>query len=372
MRFVLISRWSFRWFNKACIAGLMVITLDGVANAARREDAACIGCHTTQGLSTRLPSGEPLPLTVDVEAFESSVHTALRCTNCHTNIQRYPHPKITAYDHRGFQMERYQQCQTCHPDQYRQALDSNHARILAAGNRNGAICVDCHSSHAVTRPNQPRQKISTNCGKCHRVTYAQYLTSAHGKALLEVSNPDVPVCTDCHGAHRQDDPTTMAFRLKSPQICARCHRNRVMMRKYNLSPDVFDTYVADFHGLTVTLFEKEHTGQQTNEAVCTDCHGVHDIRRASDANSKVVKENLLATCRRCHPNAAVSFPDSWVGHFPPTRNRFPLVYYVNLFYRILIPVTIGGMLLFVMIDAGGRIIRRFRKDRTGRTEDSKA
>jgi hypothetical protein len=135
---------------------------------------------------------------------------------------------------------------------------------------------------------------------------------------------------------------------------------------------VFDTYVADFHGMTVTLFQKEHPGQQANEAVCTDCHGVHDIRKASDANSTVVKENLLNTCRRCHPDAAANFPDSWIGHFPPSRDRFPLVYYVNLFYRILIPATIGGMLLYVLVDAGSRVVRRSRRRRSRIAEGPRA
>ncbi len=372
MRYVHVPRRQCSRLTRAWMASLLGIMLTGIAGAAQRQDAACIGCHTTRGLSTKLPSGERLPLTVDIEALRASVHGALLCTSCHTNIRGYPHPKIAAKDHRAFQMERYQQCQACHQEQYRQALDSNHARVLAAGNRNGAICVDCHDSHAVTRPNQPRQKISTNCGKCHQATYAEYLTSAHGKSLLEISNPDVPVCTDCHGAHSQEDPTMMAFRLKSPKICAKCHANAALMRKYDLSPDVFDTYVANFHGLTVTLFEKQHPGQPANEAVCTDCHGVHDIQRTTGADSTVVKEKLLITCRRCHPDATASFPDSWVGHFPPNRERFPLVYYVNLFYKILIPVTIGGMALFVLIDAGARIIRSRRRRRAGETEGPRA
>jgi cytochrome b subunit of formate dehydrogenase len=352
------SRNLLKLAVQAGISALLWIACSATAVAAGRNNALCIGCHTTPGLSTRLPSGEPLALTMDIKSFQASVHGVLNCTDCHTNIQGYPHPIIAAGNRRDFQIERYQQCQTCHPDQYVQALDSNHARFLAAGNRNAAICVDCHDSHSVAKSSGSRQKISTNCGKCHRVTYAEYLTSAHGKALLQVSNPDVPVCTDCHGSHRQDDPTTMAFRLKSPKICAKCHGNAAMMRKYNLSYKVFDTYVADFHGSTVTLFERKHSGQQTNEAVCTDCHGVHNIQRASSANSSGVKENLLATCRRCHADATADFPDSWVGHFAPTRNRFPLVYYVNLLYRILIPVTIGCMALFVLIDAVGRIMRR--------------
>ena len=171
----------------------------------------------------------------------------------------------------------------------------------------------------------------------------------------------MPVCTDCHGAHSQDDPTTAAFRLKSPDICGKCHADAALMKKYGISTDVFNTYVADFHGTTVTLFEKQHPDQPTNKAVCTDCHGVHDIMQVTAANASVVKENLLTTCRRCHPDATTNFPDSWVGHFPPSRDRFPLVYYVNLFYKILIPAVIGGMALFVGIDAVRRIINRFRR-----------
>jgi hypothetical protein len=136
-----------------------------------------------------------------------------------------------------------------------------------------------------------------------------------------------------------------------------------MMRKYNINPNVFNTYVADFHGLTVTLFKKQHPGQRINTAVCVDCHGIHDMQKATAANSSVVKENLLITCRKCHPDAASSFPDSWVGHFPPTRDRYPAVYYVTLFYRYLIPITIGGMAIFVLVDAGGRIVRRVRRKR---------
>ncbi|MBN1568615.1 MAG: cytochrome c3 family protein [Acidobacteria bacterium] len=343
-------------FELACIS---------TAAAAEGEDAGCAGCHGTEGLSTQFPGGERLSLTIDVESFQSSVHGELSCKDCHKDLNGYPHPAISADNYRDFQIERYRKCQGCHPYQYQQALDGTHGRKLAAGNRDAAICVDCHGSHEVARPDQSRQMVSANCGQCHREIYAEYLTSAHGEALLQISNPDVPACTDCHGTHRQEDPTTMAFRLKSPKICGRCHGNAAMMRKYNLSHRVFDTYVADFHGSTVMLFEKEHPGRQTNEAVCTDCHGVHRIQKVSNGDPQAIKQNLLSTCRRCHPDATADFPDSWVGHFAPTRDRFPLVYYINLFYRVLIPVTIGGMTIFVLMDATGRIRRYYRRRKTG-------
>lgn len=307
----------------------------------------------------RLPSSEPLPLTIDVAALRSSAHGGERCAACHPGISKFPHPPNTARDYRDFQLESGTRCRACHEAQANEARDGMHARALAAGNRDAAVCVDCHGSHDVGRPDSPRHKMASRCGRCHGAIYAQYISSAHGRSLLEVDNPDVPSCADCHEAHRQEDPRTQAFRLKSPELCARCHADAKLMRKYDLTPDVFNTYVADFHGRTVTLFDRKHPDQRINTAVCTDCHGIHDIQRTSDANSAVIKQNLLNTCRRCHPDATVNFPDSWVGHFPPTRDRYPMVYWVDVFYRVLIPVTIGGMLLFVAIDAGSRAARRF-------------
>jgi predicted CXXCH cytochrome family protein len=357
-------RWQhLRWFIAAALTCLLFVALAVGASAAQGDNTTCLGCHSSPGLNTKLLNNEVLPLTLDPTIYTASVHGAvgMQCIACHTNISGYPHPKLTAKDRRDFQMERYQQCQSCHPDQYKASLDSNHARALAAGNRQAAICTDCHGAHDVQKSNQPRQKISATCQKCHSAIYEKYTASVHGAALMDSSNPDVPVCTDCHGAHSQADPTTAAFRLKSPDICGKCHGNAALMKKYDISIDVFNTYVADFHGTTVTLFEKQHPDQQTNKAVCTDCHGVHDIMQVTDANASVVKENLLATCRRCHPDATANFPDSWVGHFQPNRSRFPIVYYVNLFYKFLIPAVIGAMALFVAVDAMRRIIHRFQR-----------
>jgi predicted CXXCH cytochrome family protein len=355
------GRQHLRWILAAGLTWLFLVALATGAGAQAGDNSTCLGCHTTPGLSVELASGEILPLTVDPQVHEASVHAGQTCTSCHTNIDGYPHPKITAGDRRSFQLERYQQCQGCHQDQYKQSLDSNHARALAAGNRSAAICTDCHGAHDVTSAGSPRQKISATCQKCHSAIYEQYAPSVHGAALLDQSNPDVPTCTDCHGVHTQEDPTTAAFRLKSPNICGECHANAALMEKYGISTQVFNTYVADFHGTTVTLFERQHPDQPTNKAVCTDCHGVHDIAAVAGETNEAVKQNLLVTCQRCHPEATANFPDSWVGHFAPSPTNQPLVYYVNLFYKILVPGVIGAMLLFVGLDFVSRIVRRTRR-----------
>ncbi|HBA92864.1 MAG TPA: hypothetical protein DCZ08_14370 [Anaerolineaceae bacterium] len=135
------------------------------------------------------------------------------------------------------------------------------------------------------------------------------------------------------------------------------------MDKYGLSTQVMETYIADFHGTTVTLFEKVDPDQQTNMPVCFDCHGVHDIRRADDPEKGLqVKENLLSTCQRCHPDATSNFPDSWLSHYIPSPEHAPLVYYVGLVYKILIPLVLGAMALFILTDIYRKVSRKRKKN----------
>jgi hypothetical protein len=140
------------------------------------------------------------------------------------------------------------------------------------------------------------------------------------------------------------------------------------MAKYGVSTDVFDTYVADFHGTTVALFEKVAPDQETNKPVCIDCHGVHDMRKVDDPESRVIKENLLVTCQKCHPSATANFPNAWLSHYRPSPVHYPSVYFVNLFYDFFIPTVLGGMAVFVVLDGSRRLINRRRERRDERNQ----
>jgi predicted CXXCH cytochrome family protein len=335
------------------------------ASAQGISNATCLACHSTPGLTMTLPSGEQLYLTVDANTYNNSVHGKLgyACVQCHTDITGYPHPKVAAQTIREFTLEKYTACATCHQDKYQETLDSVHQKALAAGNINAAVCTDCHGAHDVQPPGQPRTRIPQTCEKCHSQIYDLYKESVHGAALIGEGNPDVPTCVDCHGVHSIQGPLNSPFRLYSPQICARCHADKQMMAKYGISTDVFNTYVSDFHGTTVEIFEKIAPDQQTNKPVCIDCHGVHDILPPSDPNSTVMKANLITTCRKCHPDATANFPTAWLSHYEPSPQHYALVYYVQLFYRILIPMVIGGMVVFVVADVVRRRLIK-RKERS--------
>jgi hypothetical protein len=327
------------------------------------DNETCLACHSEPGMQMTLRSGEILYLTVNRETYNNSVHgqAGYACVQCHTDITGYPHPPVTADTVRDFTLELYQSCVFCHQDKYDATLDSVHQKALAGGNKQAAVCTDCHGAHDITPPDEPRSRIPQTCEKCHSQIYNEYHESVHGAALIGEGNPDVPSCVDCHGVHNVSGPSNQPFHLNSPQICARCHSDPELMAKYGISTDVFDTYVADFHGTTVALFEKTAPDQETNKPVCIDCHGVHDMRKVDDPESRVIKENLLDTCKRCHPDATANFPNAWLSHYRPSPQHYPTVYYVNLFYRFFIPAVLGGMGVFVVLDASRRLINRRRE-----------
>ncbi len=344
-----------------------------VVSQGKPSNDYCLGCHSQTGLTKSMQDGETLSLFIDPNLFNHGVHNQenIACVDCHTNITAFPHPDIKANSIRDVTLQLYPSCRNCHADQYNKILDSVHQRALAGGNFNAAVCTDCHNPHQQIRITdkqtgallpQARLIIPQTCARCHSAIYDAYKQSVHGAALTSEGNLDVPTCIDCHGVHNIQDPTTARFRNDTPLLCAKCHTNPQIMDKYGISTQVLNTYVADFHGTTVTLFEQVSPDTPTNKPVCTDCHGVHDITRVDDPKVGIaLKQNLLAKCQRCHPNATTNFPDAWMSHYVASPLNFPLVYYVNLFYKNMVPSVIGGMLIFVITD----FIKRMLEARKG-------
>ena len=363
--------WRWVWLSLAgavLLTGLLTVDTSPVgAQEESQEDAQeqdvrfdngyCLGCHDgeTSGVSLanpELPSGEVLDINVPRDTYKFSVHGRLdmSCVLCHTDISAYPHQPIAEESLREYAVANYTACATCHGSQYTATHDNVHGAALLNGNNEAAVCTDCHGAHNVQPAGKRATAIQQTCSNCHFEIYTVYEDSVHGAALFEEGNVDVPTCTDCHGVHDVAGPTKTGFHLFSPQICADCHEDEDLMEKYGVSTEVFDTYVADFHGSTVVLFEELYPDQETNKPVCIDCHGVHNIASANNPESQTFRENLLSTCQRCHPDATANFPTSWMSHYSPTRQDTPLVYYVTLFYRIIIPLVIGAMLLWVIVD----------------------
>lgn len=314
----------------------------------------CMGCHGPPGKSMVFPNGDEVSISIDGNALHASVHgltndwQELACTDCHENYT-YPHQPVEAASAREYTIEKTELCGRCHETQHQGQMDSVHAEALAEGNLDAATCVDCHTAHSTPIPDQPRSRIPQTCRQCHSTIFDDYAVSVHGQALLNDESPDVPTCIDCHGVHNVNSPTTVLFRNRSPELCASCHANQELMSHYDISVDVFETYVDDFHGTTVVLFQSNDPNTPTNKAVCYDCHGVHAIMATDDPNSGI-KENLLVTCQKCHPDATVNFSNSWTGHHRPSLRDNTLMLLASIFYAIVIPSTVVFLGFLVATD----------------------
>lgn len=370
---------KFRLLAAALACALLLVGLfstpgTGFAQSAPAQGGedpgqACVVCHATPGLGMQFSDGEIISVYVDPGTWSQSVHgNLLQCTACHQDIGAYPHigrevARPAARD-LPYLVRSYTRCGECHQEQYGDYLSSSHAIALSEGNQDSAVCTDCHGDHQIQPAKLSENGLSVDvavnsCQKCHQEEYAQYKTSVHGKALFTNADPNVPACIDCHGVHDMGDPTLAAFRRKSPYLCASCHADAELMRQYGKSPTILDTYVADFHGTTAQLFPV-NSKTAPAEAMCNDCHGVHDIQSSIEIDNLANNQNLVLVCQECHPDANQNFPAAWLGHHLPAPDRSPWVFWIRQIYVIAIGAIVAALILHIVLDLGRVTLDKIR------------
>lgn len=138
-----------------------------------------------------------------------------------------------------------------------------------------------------------------SCIICHSDIEEAFKDSVHHEFKV--------TCTSCHGG----DPTKVEWEdAMSPEagfkgeftaeekldLCSSCHSDDEKMRQFGIPIDQFQRYKSSQHGKS--LFDD---GNQ-DVAVCTSCHGTHDIMKAKDSRSHVYPLNIPDTCAKCHAN----------------------------------------------------------------------
>jgi len=152
-----------------------------------------------------------------------------------------------------------------------------------------------------------RAQTQNTCLDCHSALDPPLQVTAE-KFAQDIHSQKGLTCVSCHGgdstkADMDAMSKTAGFRGKIerkqiPELCGRCHSDGAFMRQYNpsLRTDQLAQYKTSVHG-------KRLVQGDNKVAACIDCHGVHDLRPASDTRSKVNPLNVAETCSRCHSNA---------------------------------------------------------------------
>ena len=306
----------------------MVMGLIAASVVARAED--CTSCHE-QG-----------------QKLAKSAHAALTCDTCHESHDKYPHPANIPKP----------ACVTCHTNQAEDYSMSAHGQARKNGNEGAPDCALCHgSAHELISPKSQafRTSVPDTCGMCHGEVVDQFRASVHGQALAR-GVTQAPLCTDCHGEHKILKHTNEASPVNAMHIrdtCGSCHGDVKLARRFGLPQDRLVSFDSSFHGLA------GKTGSQT-VANCASCHGVHNILPSSDPKSTVNAKNLPQTCGKCHPGAGTRFAITQV-HVAEGGAEPAVLRWVREFYLLVIPVTIGLMLLH----QGGDWIRKLARLRFG-------
>ncbi len=354
-------------------------------------DSACSTCH---GSAHDL--GSPAKLmpkkcaechAQEIGEFASSIHGAAAtsgdpdapsCSSCHGSIHEIkaasePDSQVTikkladtcakCHSDAGF-LSRHK-IPVAHPvDSYKQSV---HGRAVAAGSEKAANCNNCHGNHAILPARDARSrvnhwKVSETCGECHKEIAKVYNQSVHGEAVKS-GVKDAPVCVDCHGEHlilgpkNPDSPVNIAN--VSAETCGRCHSSARMAKLYDLPADRVPSYAESYHGLAMK-------GGKLTAANCDSCHGIHNIFRSSDPRSTVHAANLGKTCGHCHQGASEA--RYVIGPIHVQTNAGPnhaVVKWIRWTYWVLIPATLGFMLLHNLLDLLRKLIRRRPRQETG-------
>ena len=168
-------------------------------------------------------------------------------------------------------------------------------------------CVDCHTDLKSSPHENTPAKV--NCATCHADEQAVYDRSFHAKAIAS-GDTKAATCTDCHGSPHEllpaSDPKSRVNHLNIPNTCGTCHGQKFVMEASGHSNQPFLSYQQSVHGRAVASGSEK-------AAVCTDCHGSHEILSASDPKSSIFKFNVPVTCAKCHEAVKAEFVQSIHG-----------------------------------------------------------
>jgi len=309
--------------------------------AAKRGDPdapKCVSCHGTI---------HEVKAASEADSTIARKNLADTCAKCHSDAGFLSRHKIPV----------------AHPvDSYKQSV---HARAVALG-KEAASCSSCHGSHNIFPATDARSmvnhwKVPETCGQCHKEIARQFNESVHGEAV-KAGVRDAPVCVDCHGEHLIMDPSNPASPLNAANIsaetCGRCHGDPRLALRYNLPADRLPSYAGSYHGLALE-------GGKLTAANCASCHGVHDILPSSDPRSTVNTANLPKTCGQCHKGVGeAKFTIGPVHVQTNAGPNHPVVKWIRWTYWVLIPFTLGFMLLHNLLDLLTKLIRRRPRQET--------
>jgi cytochrome b subunit of formate dehydrogenase len=168
-------------------------------------------------------------------------------------------------------------------------------------------CVECHTDvKTAPHENTPAKVL---CATCHSDEQAAYDRSYHAHAIKN-GDQRAATCVDCHGSPHEllpaSDPKSKVYHANIPATCGACHGQKFVMEPSGHNIQAFVSYQESVHGRAVAEGVEK-------AAVCTDCHGTHEILGAGDPKSPIFKFSVPDTCGKCHSAVEQAYKQSIHG-----------------------------------------------------------
>jgi formate dehydrogenase gamma subunit len=272
-----------RAFVFPCV--VIVITLFVIITWSPLRSAAQQNRNNNQNSSTQIRPNEG-GVIGGPEANLPAMPPALQCQGCHAPGKQLPYlagSRFHTGPHSGYD-------------------NSFHAKAIQNGSK-AASCLDCHTRNGDMSTMLPasdpkstinRTNIAETCGRCHgdksimkgsgisNRPFLSYRESVHAKALSQ-GNISAAVCTDCHNSHEilpASNSQSPIAKVNIPSTCGKCHRSETT------------EFMQSIHGQAVAR-------GVSRSPVCTDCHGIHDIKTPLDGNGATTAVGT-ESCAGCH------------------------------------------------------------------------
>jgi len=349
----------------------------------RTDTENCLLCHRYPGMGRFDEAGVKRIYYINEVKFASSVHGKLKCTNCHVGLDKIPHTDIRKVD-----------CTTqCHLKEPSTQREFSHANMVDKYRA---------SVHGNSDPDHPKpfpEDLPT-CTYCHDNSIRSPLAGVWGTSQA-LANETLSRCVGCHTREHWAENfylhvTHRMRHIRSQEeivkLCTSCHEDREKMRRHGL--DSIATFKDTFHWNLVKFKVK-------NAPDCISCHvpigyTTHDIRPRFDPASSVNARNRVSTCsnqggiQSCHPGATQEFAGGRVHAYGTKAQlaagdvrsaaldgdetllserahldisaqevmKYKILSYIRLFYKLLIPMVIGFMIVHQALDFLAAVRRR--------------
>ncbi len=256
-------------------------------------------CHSDKDISME-KNDKVVSLYVNAKTLSESPHAGLKCVDCHKgfNAEEFPHKENI----------KPIQCQSCHTDYlnahvfHASMKDKSHKDYAKLNN-----CKACHGTHNIISPKLATSPMHESnslqyCSQCHEDVAKLHSVSEH---KAQAGEDKTPSCLSCHRHPVTLGSEKNALKLKQNQekLCISCHiksENQTSISKSLVN------YEKSVHGAQLM-------GGNQNAATCIDCHGTHNLQKASSPNSTVNKKNISKVCGKCHISTAHEYDMSIHG-----------------------------------------------------------